>query len=304
MGVQSTVVFTDLHGSTAAYGAMGNAAAAEAITRVTSWIGGLSAAFGGRLVKKLGDGVMVVFADGARAVDYVMDVQRRHAVAMQRDPWELRLPIRVGVASGEVEVREGDCYGDAVNVASRLCDLCGPGQIWITSAVIDMLPETLRRGSRALGPIFIRGRGEPCDVFQLEWSEEEPSEFLTMQAPSGVNPAALRDALGKEVVLQWQESVRCFQSYDLPAHVGRIKTSDFVVADPRVSRTHAQLEWRNGAVVLVDLSSYGTWVRFSDGGDGDVLLRREECLLHGAGLLALGAPLTDPSAPRVEFEVR
>ena len=304
MGVYSTVVFTDLHGSTAAYGALGNARAAETITRITDWIGGLSSKFGGRLVKTLGDGVMVVFSDGARAVDYVTEVQRVHRQDMLRSLREARLPIRVGVALGEVEVREGDCYGDAVNVAARLCDICGPGQIWVTAAVVDNLSPSRKFGSRALGPIFIRGRSEPCDVFQLEWGEEDPSEFLTMQAPSGVDLALARDALGKEVSLRWQESVGGFRSFDLPIHIGRIKSAEFVVTDPRVSRTHARLDWRNGAVMLVDLSSFGTWVRFADDAAGEVLLRRDECLLHGAGEMSLGAAFADPTVPKVQFEIR
>jgi len=55
-------------------------------------------------------------------------------------------------------------------------------------------------------------------------------------------------------------------------------------------------------VVLVDLSSYGCWVRFSGGG-ADLLLRREECVLHGRGEIALGTPFSDPSAPVIGFLV-
>jgi hypothetical protein len=76
-----------------------------------------------------------------------------------------------------------------------------------------------------------------------------------------------------------------------------------MVNDPRVSRTHARLEWRNGSVVLVDVSSYGSWVRFSGAKGADLLLRREECVLHGEGVLALGGSFSDPSVPAVEFRI-
>jgi hypothetical protein len=76
-----------------------------------------------------------------------------------------------------------------------------------------------------------------------------------------------------------------------------------MVNDPRVSRTHARLEWRNGSVVLVDVSSYGSWVRFGSNQGSDVLLRREECVLHGEGELAFGASFADGSVPTVHFSI-
>jgi len=50
------------------------------------------------------------------------------------------------------------------------------------------------------------------------------------------------------------------------------------------------------------LSSYGCWVRFS--GDGsDLLLRREECVLHGEGEIAMGSSFADLTSPIVRFTV-
>ena len=65
--------------------------------------------------------------------------------------------------------------------------------------------------------------------------------------------------------------------------------ADFVVGDPRVSRLHASIDIRSGNYVLEDISSYGTWVRFA-GGDNVIALRRQECLLHSDGEIAMGAP--------------
>nr|WP_315479096.1 adenylate/guanylate cyclase domain-containing protein [uncultured Rhodoferax sp.] len=306
MGVQATVVFTDLHGSTAVFEALGNARATESVTQITTWIAQQCERHGGRLVKTLGDGVMVVFSEPDQAVAAVVDIQRLHHKKTMRLPSDLRLPIRIGLAAGEVEMVADDCYGDAVNVASRLCDLCGPHQIWASANALDRVLEVRGSSFRMLGPIHIRGRAEPCNVFQIEWREEEPSDFLTMQAQ--LNPDDLLsgagDALGREVMLQWMDTVKSFKSFELPIHIGRVKNVEFVVNDPRVSRTHARLEWRNGCVMLVDVSSYGSWVRFSEAGGADVLLRREECVLHGKGELALGASFADLSVPTVAFTIR
>lgn len=305
MGVQATVVFADLHGSTAVFEALGNARATETVTQITTWITEQCTQHGGRLVKTLGDGVMVIFSDSQSAVFAAVEIQRLHHKRTMRLATDVRLPIRIGLSTGEVEMVAGDCYGDAVNVAARLCDLCGPHQIWAAASTLEAAREVRGTNFRMLGPIHIRGRAEPCNVHQIEWREEEPSDFLTMQAQ--FDPVDLRnapDALGREVELQWMDVKKSFKSFELPAHIGRVKNVEFVVNDPRVSRTHARLEWRNGSVILVDISSYGCWVRFSNSSGAEVLLRREECVLHGKGELALGASFADATVPTVLFTVR
>ena len=215
------------------------------------------------------------------------------------------MPIRIGVASGEVELVQGDCYGDAVNVASRLCDLSGPHQIWANAAALTSVDEGQGVTFRVLGPINIRGRAEPCTVFQVEWREEQASDFLTMQGE--LDPGMIsgdKDVLGRELELTWMGNTKIFKAFDLPVYIGRVRTTEFMVNDPRVSRTHVRFDWRNGSVVLVDVSSYGSWVRFGSGSASPVLLRREECVLHGHGELALGASFSDLSVPTVSFTVR
>ena len=304
MGVQTTVVFTDLHGSTAVFEALGNARATETVTQITTWIARQCELSGGRVVKTLGDGVLAMFPDGQSAVNAVVELQRLHYKRIMRTPADLRMPMRIGVASGEVEIVAGDCYGDAVNVAARLCDLCGPHQIWANAAALSAVDEARGMTFRILGPISIRGRAEPCTVYQIEWREEEASDFLTMQGQlDPIYASGEVDALGREIELTWMGYAKRFRSFDLPVHIGRVRNMEFVVNDPRVSRTHARLEWRNGSVVLVDVSSYGTWVRFSGGGGSDVLLRREECVLHGRGELALGASFADATVPTVTFSI-
>lgn len=303
MGVQTTVVFTDLIGSTTAFEVLGNAKATQAVTRMTRWICKVFERHGGRVIKTLGDGVLAVFPTGQSAVQAVVELQRSYQKRLPQLSAPERMPVRVGVATGEVEIVDGDCYGDAVNVASRLNDLCGPHEIWVNSAELDLSGQSENVRYRPLGQITVRGRAEPCTVYQVEWQEDEPSEFLTRQADFDPQALALRgDVLGGEIELTCQDQIKSFKSFELPIHIGRIRQSEFVVNDPRVSRTHARIEWRNGSIMLVDVSSYGSWIRF-EGGGADVLLRREECVLHGRGEIALGASFADAQVPSVKFSV-
>lgn len=303
MGVHTTVVFTDLFGSTGAFEALGNVKATKAVTQVTSWIAKVIESHGGRVVKMLGDGVLSLFEDNPDAIDAVVEIQRKHQKRMALLPLADRMPIRIGVASGDVELVAGDCYGDAVNVAARLSDLSGPHQIWVNHLSLQGAEESAGVRFRILGPISIRGRAEPCSVYQVDWQEDLTTDFLTMQAC--LDPAVSsgeKDALGGQIELTWLDVSKTFKSFELPIHIGRILQGDFVINDPRVSRTHARVDWRNGSVMLVDLSSYGCWVRFSGGGS-DLLLRRDECVLHGRGEIALGSSFADVSAPTVSFVV-
>jgi adenylate cyclase len=89
----------------------------------------------------------------------------------------------------------------------------------------------------------------------------------------------------------------------LPVHLGRAREAEFLVADPRVSRLHARVDWHNQCFVLVDLSSNGTCVRFQGAPTG-LSLRRDECVLHDSGEIALGPDFTEWSVPTVRFELK
>ena len=55
--------------------------------------------------------------------------------------------------------------------------------------------------------------------------------------------------------------------------------------------------------MLSDVSSFGSWVRFTDNPGSEILLRRNQCILHATGEIALGAPFSDFSAATVAFDV-
>lgn len=299
MDVNSTVVFADLTGSSRVFEAMGNARATDTVTRLTQWIGSVCQAHGGRVVKSLGDGVFAIFSNAATAMPAVIELQRYHQKRLMTWPVPLRMALQIGVASGEVVEVEGDCFGDAVNLASRLSDLAGPGQIWATDAAIAQLGEAGVR-HRDLGLITIRGRSEMSAVHRIDWQEEMTS-FLTL--PAALTPLRLPDSSLGQIELAWLDVRSTFLTEELPIHLGRVSDAQFVVNDPRVSRLHARIELRHGSCVLTDLSTYGTWVRFHGNGgpSQEVALRREECVLHGSGEIGLGAPLSDFTAPTIAF---
>lgn len=296
-----TVVFADLTSSTGVFEALGNAKATQAITRLTDWLGKVCVARGGKVVKNLGDGVLMVFAHSTEAVEAVTEMQRTHTERIKTWPDNLRMHLQIGLAQGEVIEQAGDFFGDAVNLASRLSDLSGPDQILASETVIRQLAADTLVRFRRLGAMAIRGRIENCMVYRVEWQNEVPSDFFTVPAGLGTSPETSSAPQIGTITLSWLDVEATFTSTELPVHLGRVAEAQFVVTDPRVSRLHARLTWREGKFYLEDVSSYGTWVQFA-GGEAIVALRRQECLLLGDGEIALGAPFEDFSVPTVSFK--
>ena len=296
-----TVVFADLTGSTGVFESLGNAKATQAITRLTQWIGMVCQEHGGHVIKYLGDGVLVIFVQSHDAIEAAVKLQRIHQERIQKWPDPLKMRLQIGMARGEIVRQNGDCYGDAVNVASRLSDLSGPEQILVNDKVIRQLPENSLVRYRSMGKIPIRGRLEPSAVYRIEWQAEILSEIFTV--PAGLTPSPFSKKIERPafIELSWLDISTRFSSDDLPIFLGRDKSAQFVIQDPRVSRKHASLQWRFGKFYLEDLSSYGTWIRFHDS-SAVVALRRQECVLLLEGEMALGAPFEDFTVPNISFK--
>jgi adenylate cyclase len=294
-----TVVFADLTGSTGVFESLGNAKATQVITQLTQWMGSVCEGRNGRVVKYLGDGVLMLFTQSNDALETATELQRVHCERIENWPDPVKMRLQVGMAYGEVVEQDGDIFGDAVNVASRLSDLSGPDQILATEVVIGQLAPDSPVRSRCLGALDIRGRSESCIVHRIEWQSEMLSELLTLQASLTPSPSKA-EATPQAIQLSWLDVYAVFMSSDLPIFLGRDGDAHFIVQDPRVSRTHARIEWRAGKFYLEDVSSYGTWVRFSDSA-AVVALRRQECVLPLEGEIALGASFEDFSVPMVSF---
>lgn len=296
------VLFADLRGSTALYGAIGNEAAARWVSSTVSVLGQQVPAVGGRVVKTLGDGLMAVFDHPAHAIE---SAERMHGVlddeAARPTPAgadtatdDRRLQLQVAVAHGELVELDDDCFGDAVNLAARLLDHAGDNETLVTGDALRLLPSALRQRFRSLDHVQVRGRSLAVEVHVL--ARRSPDTAATM-LDIAVGPPAPHG-----VRLTRATTAQVLAMTDLPAVIGRSARAQVVVDDARVSRSHARIEWHGGTLQLVDLSFNGTYVRFAN--DDEVLsLRRGSCTLHGSGDIGLGSSPDDPAAAVLHFDV-
>lgn len=108
---------------------------------------------GGRVFKTTGDGFLAEFASVAGAVEAAIEMQESMASRVfTGEP----IALRIGVNLGDVVDRQGDLYGDGVNLAARLESAAQSGGIMISEAVHSPLPEALRRRFSPSGPLELK----------------------------------------------------------------------------------------------------------------------------------------------------
>jgi class 3 adenylate cyclase len=125
------VLFTDLVDSTAVAERVGDRRWAELLDQHDHVAEQVVTGHGGKLVKSTGDGVLATFTGPSPAL--------RTAVAMRSELSDLGLQMRAGIHAGEVEDRDGNISGFAVNLAARVEGAAPDGDIYVTSTVRDLL---------------------------------------------------------------------------------------------------------------------------------------------------------------------
>ena len=152
------IAFVDLSGFTGLTGVKGDEEAARLAVRLSYLVQAATASRGGRLVKSLGDGAMLHFQEPSEAVAAALDL-------VEAIPQADLPPARAGITSGPVVFREGDYFGRAVNMASRITDYARPGEVLVTETVAESAAPP---GSAfdELGRVELKGIHEPVRLFR------------------------------------------------------------------------------------------------------------------------------------------
>jgi len=155
---QVTLLFTDLVGFSSWALKAGDADAIELLRAVGAVSESAVARGGGTIVKRLGDGVMAAFVDTEAAVDAAFEARRG------LDGIEVsghRPRMRFGVHSGRPRRLGGDYFGVDVNVAARVMEAAGPGQVLVSESACQDLARTRFSLSRAKR---LKASGAPADL--------------------------------------------------------------------------------------------------------------------------------------------
>ena len=126
---------------------------------------------GGRLVKLMGDGVLVEFASVVAAVECALAIQKATEQAANERTDYARIRYRIGINIGEVIVEGDDIYGEGVNVAARLQALAPVGGVAVPLTVRDQVVGKLRCGFEDLGEHTVKNIQRPVHVFLVRPTE-------------------------------------------------------------------------------------------------------------------------------------
>lgn len=250
-----TFLLTDIEGSTAAWEAEAGAMAV-ALARHDELIEHVVTSRGGRLIKTRGEGdaTFSVFERPSAAASAAVELQD----AIAHEPWALRQPIRVRVAlhTGEVELRDGDYFGRAVNRVARLRSLAEGGQILCSGATAELVIDSLADDVvlTDLGMRQLRNLARPEHVFELrlettERRPQSPAAETPMERPAlpavlvGPGPFVGRGRELEGLLSAWQSAL-----------TGGVRTV-LIAGEPGVGKTRLAGEWSQrahemGAVVL------------------------------------------------------
>ncbi|HUK79309.1 MAG TPA: adenylate/guanylate cyclase domain-containing protein [Nitrososphaerales archaeon] len=130
---------------------------------------------GGREVKTIGDAFLVEFGSALEAVRCAFDIQQSVRDLARSRPADGRVELRIGIHLGDVIHSQGDVYGDAVNVASRIEPLAAAGGICISEEVYRQVRNKLEFPMVSLGARELKNMGEAVGVFSvvLPWERQE-----------------------------------------------------------------------------------------------------------------------------------
>lgn len=122
---------------------------------------------GGRLVKSLGDGLMLEFKDALGCTRTGFGLQALSRVANEGRPGEQQLNLRIGAHLAGFVADQHDIYGSDVNLTARIAGLAGPGEFIITAELRDRLAPNLDADIEDLGDCYLKHIVEPVRVYRV-----------------------------------------------------------------------------------------------------------------------------------------
>lgn len=125
----------------------------EVFTRLTE-------KYDGEILQYYGDGTLSIFYSTAAAVECAVEIQR----ALKQDP---KVPLRIGIHTGDITFSDEDVFGDGVNIASRVESLCVPGGIFVTGKVYDDIKNHQTIRAESVGEYGLKNIKETTTIYAI-----------------------------------------------------------------------------------------------------------------------------------------
>ena len=148
----------------------------------------------GRIVKLMGDGLLLEFQSVVEAVECAVAWQKGVSEREQDKARDQSLQFRIGINLGDVIIEDEDIHGDGVNVASRLEGLAEPGGICASRAVFEQIKNRLDLDHVDLGEQAVKNIAEPIHAYRIS-SKAAPADRKPSDQPAPPRPEEARGSI-------------------------------------------------------------------------------------------------------------
>ena len=134
--------------------------------------------FGGNRIKTIGDAFYTQFHSVLKALKCALEVQRILSSYNATRHFEEHITLRIGIHLGDIEIKDGDAYGDGVNIAARIEPLAEPGGIAITEDVHRQVVNKIEYSFKPLGKPELKNIYQRFEVYQviLPWQDRRKKQ--------------------------------------------------------------------------------------------------------------------------------
>ncbi len=123
--------------------------------------------FHGRIVKEMGDGLLVEFPSVVEAVQCAVIIQREMTIREAEVSDDRRIQYRIGINLGDIIIEDDDIFGDGVNVAARLEQIAEPGGVCISGTAFDQLKSKVEVGYESLGDVQVKNIQQAVRAYKV-----------------------------------------------------------------------------------------------------------------------------------------
>ena len=289
----TTIIFSDIVGSSRLYASLGNQRAKEKIDLALSSMKEIVETLSGTVVKTIGDEIMASFNNPDHACTA--------AISLNLKLNALHFYLRTGMCFGPVVIDRQtkdrqDIYGDTVNNAAYLAKSAQANQILFDETTFNQL-VIMRSKAEFFDRIHFKDQATQSRIYRLNWEHNE-SDLLSATKVTGASFSKPSVHRPSRLVLICNDQ-RYYLDASSTTVIGRDKKiAQLCVPHINASRKHCTIQFHNGKFILQDHSTNGTYVRQKD--QKEVFLKRESVPLVYDGSISLGQPHSE-NAPQIDY---
>ncbi len=292
------ILFADVAGSTQLYDTLGDVCAESQISGCLSTMITVVNDNKGHIVKNIGDEILCYFPNANLAASAACTIQE----TLTEKSSDLK--VKIGINFGPTILKQGDVFGDTVNVAARMVGLAKQEQIIITGSCYESLINPDNFNQRKLDSLKVKGKDQLIDIHEILWKGNDTELTCFISAKT-----VLESKNEWSVQLKYNDINNIINKSNPTVSLGRGNQCDTIIHSQQASRQHAVIISRWGKAVLQDKSTNGTFVTLnarqdapSSESNNEVFVHMEEFALPETGIISLGAPAKDNANNLIYFK--